>query len=83
MDTIELRIMVTEEMVRELLWQALAPGTLVMIGTLNDAIAQQAAMRGVVLDSYRLTGISVTVDNDVIHAELAYMAMRSEADRRV
>jgi hypothetical protein len=75
MDTIELRITVTEEMLRELLWQALAPQGLVMTGALNDAIAQQQAARGTSLDGYALTGISITVDDGLIRAELTYTAI--------
>jgi hypothetical protein len=44
MDTIELRIDLTEELVRELLWRALAPEGIVMTSTLSDAIAQQEAL---------------------------------------
>ena len=72
MDTIELRIDLTEELVRELLWRALAPEGIVMTSALNDAIAQQAALRDISLDRYRLTGISVTVEAGGMHAELSY-----------
>jgi hypothetical protein len=72
MNTIELRIDVTEEMVRELLWQALTPEQLVITSALNDAIAEQQALRGVALEGYKLTGISVTVDAGTMHAELSY-----------
>src|SRR5215510_2553697 len=74
MDTIELRITVTEEMLRELLWQALAPGALVMTSALNDAIAKEQAARGTSFDEYALTGISVTIESDIVHAELTYTA---------
>jgi hypothetical protein len=72
MDTIELRIALTEELVRELLWLALAPGGIVMTGTLSDAIAQQATLRGISLDTYQLAGISVTIEPSGMHAELSY-----------
>lgn len=72
MDTIELRIVVTEEIVRQLLWQALAPEALVMTGALNDAIEEQAARLGVSRAGYALTGISVTVEAGVMRAELSY-----------
>ena len=74
MDSIELRITVTEEMLRELLWHALAPEALVMTASLSDAITQQQGLRNISLDGYRLTGISVTVEDTAIHAELAYTA---------
>jgi hypothetical protein len=72
MDTIELRIELTEELVRELLWLALAPQGIVMTSTLSDAINKQAALRDIALDQHQLTGISVTVDAGHMHAELAY-----------
>jgi hypothetical protein len=72
METIELRIALTEELMRELLWKALVPEALVLTGTLNDAIAEQQTLRGVSLDGYKLTGISVTVEGTGIHAELTY-----------
>jgi hypothetical protein len=79
MDTIELRIVVSEEIVRELLWQALTPEALVITSALNDAIAQQQAIRGISLDGYVLTGISVTMDAGILHAELSYIAAQSAA----
>jgi hypothetical protein len=74
MNSIELRIAVTEEMIRELLWHALTPEAVVMQQTLNDAIAQQQALREISLEGYELTGISVTVEDAGIHAELTYTA---------
>ena len=72
MDTIELRFIVTEEIVRELLWCALAPKALVMTGALNDAIEEQQALHGISLDEYALSGISVTVEAGTMHAEFSY-----------
>jgi hypothetical protein len=82
MDTLELRIMMTEEIVRELLWLALAPEALVITGALNDAIAQQQAMRGISLDGYTLSGISVTVEAGTMHAELSYTLAQAQARAR-
>jgi hypothetical protein len=72
MDTIELRIELTEELVRELLWRTLAPEGIVLTSTLSGAIAQQEALREISLEGYQLSGISVTVENDKMHAELSY-----------
>jgi len=72
MDTIELRIALTEELVRELLWLALVPEGIVMTNTLRGVIAQQATLREISLDTYRLAGISVTVEPSGMHAELSY-----------
>jgi hypothetical protein len=82
MDTIELRIALTEEIVRELLWQALEPKALVITKALNDAIAQQQDMRGISLDGYTLSGVSITVEAGIMHAELAYTPTRAEAGSR-
>jgi hypothetical protein len=82
MDTIELRIALTEEIVRELLWQALEPEALVITKALNDAIAQQQDMRGISLDGYTLSGVSITVEAGIMHAELAYTPTRAEAGSR-
>ena len=76
MDTIELRIALTEELVRELLWLALAPDGIIMTNTLRDAIAQQAALRAITLDAYQLAGISVTVEPSGMHAELSYTPIK-------
>ena len=81
-DTIELRIDMTEELIRELLWRALAPQGIVMTSALSDAIAQQEAMRDISLDKYQLTGISVTVEPDTMHAELTYTPLQSDSDAR-
>jgi len=81
MDMIELRIDLTEELVRELLWLALAPEGIVMTSALSDAIAKQAALRDIALDQYRLTGISVTVEAGQMYAELSY-TLHSSASAR-
>ena len=73
MDTIELRIRVTEEMVRELIWHALMPDAMVITNVLSNAIAEQQELRGVSLEAYTLTGVSVTVEATTMHAELSYM----------
>jgi hypothetical protein len=66
---------VTEEIARELLWTALTPDALVLTGALNDAIAQQQDLRGVALEGYQLTGISITVESGAMYAELTYTAV--------
>ena len=78
MDTIELRIPLTEELVRELLWRALAPEAIVMTNALNDAIVEQQSARGLSFDGYKLTGISVTIDANVMHAELTYTPLHRQ-----
>lgn len=77
-DTIELRIALTEEILTELLWHALTPDALVFTSALNDAIAQQQTIRGISLDGYTLSGISVTVEPGAMHAELSYTATQPE-----
>jgi hypothetical protein len=78
MDTVELRIAMTEELVRELLWHALAPEALVMTGALNKAIEQQLALRGVALDGYTLSGISVA-EAGTMWAELSYIRQQARS----
>jgi hypothetical protein len=82
MDTIELRFALTEDIVRELLWQVLAPEALVITKSLNDAIARQQDVRGISLDGYTLSGVSVTVEAGTLHAELAYSPKRDKAHAR-
>jgi hypothetical protein len=72
MDTIELQIGLTEELVRELLWRALVPEGIIMTSTLSSAIAKQAALRDISLEKYQLSGISVTVEPSGMRAELSY-----------
>jgi hypothetical protein len=79
MDTIELRIALSEEIVRALLWQALAPEALVINGALNDAMRRQQDLRGISLDGYMLSGVSVTVDAGTMHAELAYSPTQAKS----
>jgi hypothetical protein len=82
MDTIELRIALTEEIVRELLWQVLKPEALVITKALNDAIAQQQDRRGISLDGYTLSGVSITVEANTMHAELSYTPTRAKVGPR-
>ena len=72
MDPIELLIDMTEELVRELLWLALAPEAIVMTGALRDALAREQSIRGISIEGYQLTGISVTAEPSGMRAELAY-----------
>jgi hypothetical protein len=81
MDTIELRIDLTEELVRELLWRALVPEGIIMTSTLSAAIAKQAALRDISLEKYQLSGVSVTVDPSGMHAELSYTPQASSGAR--
>jgi hypothetical protein len=71
-DTVELRIALAEQIVRDLLWQALAPEALVITNALSEAIAKQQDMLGVSLDGYQLSGISITVEAGTMYAELTY-----------
>jgi hypothetical protein len=75
-DAIELRFALSEEMVRELLWHALAPEATVITRALNDAIRQQADLRGITLDEYDLAGVTVTGEAGVMHAELTFVPNR-------
>jgi hypothetical protein len=79
MNPLELRIEVTEEMARELLWHALAPEAIIMTNTLSEAVAKQQELREISFEGYQLTGISVTVENGVMYAELAYAPVPKEA----
>src|SRR5690606_25867052 len=58
MDQIELRIILSEELVHELLWHALAPEAFVITDQLNKALQQQNVQQ-VPLEEYQLSGISV------------------------
>lgn len=71
-DNIEMRFELTEEMLREFLWQMLDPNSLVIQQTLNNALAQQQEQLGIQIDDYRLTGVSVTNERGTMHAELTY-----------
>jgi hypothetical protein len=72
MDTLELRIALTEELVRELLWHALVPEALVKTGALNKALEKQQDMQSVSLNGYTLNRISVAIQAGTMYAELAY-----------
>lgn len=68
----DLRIPVTEEMIRELLWHALVPEGMVMLGELNSAIGRQEDLLGVSVEGCRITGITVTTENGTMYAEIEY-----------
>lgn len=70
--TIDLRIEITQEMLRELLWHAIAPDATVLQRELTHAIEQQQELLDVSLDGYELTGISVVNENTGMFAELSY-----------
>jgi hypothetical protein len=70
--TIELRIEITQEMIRELLWHAIAPDATVLQRELTRAIEQQQSLLEVSLDGYELTGISVVDEHGDLYAELTY-----------
>lgn len=74
MDYIELRIELTEQIVRDLLWRALAPESIVMLSELTDAIERQQEQLGRSFEGYQLTNISVTTKSNVMYAELGYTA---------
>lgn len=78
MDERELRIPVTEEMVRELLWRALTPDAIVMLHDLNDALEQHDAPFRTSPEMYQITGISVTTENGVMYAEIKYAQVTEE-----
>ncbi len=65
-------IEITQEMVRELLWHAIAPNATVLQRELTSAIEQQQSLLDVSLDGYELTGISVVGENAEMYAELTY-----------
>lgn len=69
---IEIRFELTEEMLREFLWQMFDLDSLVIQHTLNKTLAQQHEQLGIQIDDYRLTGVSVTDESGTMHAELAY-----------
>jgi hypothetical protein len=79
MNQLELRIELTDEMARELLWRALLPDAIVLTNTLNEAIARQQELREVSLEGYQLTGISITTENGAMYAELTYAQVSREA----
>ncbi|HEU4324372.1 MAG TPA: hypothetical protein VFS21_14560 [Roseiflexaceae bacterium] len=69
---IELRIELTEELLRELLWRALTPDAIVMMGALSAAITKQQERQNVSTAGYQLTSISVTLEGGSAFAELGY-----------
>lgn len=72
METIELRVEINEEAMRELVWQALSPDALVITSAWNAALEQQYAAVGQPSDEYVLTGVSTVIENGSVFAELTY-----------
>ena len=72
MRPLELRIELTEYMIQELLWRALAPGGLVLMPNFNAALEQQHAQVGAPPEGAQVSGVSVTTINGRIYAEITY-----------
>jgi len=72
MRSYEIRIELTDRIIQELLWRALQPEAVVMTPMLNDALEQQYALAGPPPDGAQLSGLSVTMENDRVYAEITY-----------
>lgn len=71
-DSFELRIEITELIAQELLWRALVPDGIVLLGALHKAIVQQQEQLGVVSTGYEVSGVSVVQGNGSLYAEITY-----------
>ena len=72
MQPYEIRIELTDTIVQELLWRTLMPDSLAMTPRLNDALEQQYALIGPPPEGAQLAGVSVTMENDRVYAEITY-----------
>ena len=72
MRPLELRVELTEIMIQELLWRALAPGGLVLMPNFNAALEQQYAQVGAPPEGAQVSGVSVTTVKDRMYAEITY-----------
>ena len=72
LDSFELRIEITKVIAQELLWRALAPEGIVLLGALHKAIVQQQELLGVVSTGYAVSGVSVIQGNGSTYAEITY-----------
>jgi hypothetical protein len=79
MKTYEFRIELTDQIIQELLWQALTPDdSIVMTPFLNDALEQQYAQIGAPPAGAQLSGISVSTREDGVYAEITYTQVEHE-----
>jgi hypothetical protein len=72
MPTLELRIELTEMIIQELLWRALAPGGIELMPNFNAALEEQYAQVGAPPEGAQITGMSVTRIDDRMYAEITY-----------
>ena len=68
----EIRVELTDRMVQELMWRALIPDAITMMPTFNEAVEQQHAQLGPPPEGARISGVSVTTEEDRMYAELTY-----------
>jgi hypothetical protein len=79
MKTYEFRIELTDRIIQELLWQALTPDdSIVMMPFLNDALEQQYAQIGPPPTGAQISGISVSIREDGVYAEITYTQVAHE-----
>jgi hypothetical protein len=74
----EIRIELTDRMVQELMWRALMPDSISMMPTFNEAVEQQHAQLGPPPDGARISGVSVTTEDDRMYAEISYAPVGDE-----
>lgn len=71
-DSQELRVELDDRAIQELIWRALAPAEAsVRMPTFNAAVRQQAELVDVP-DDAQLTGVSVTLEESRVVAEITY-----------
>jgi hypothetical protein len=79
---VELRFELDEDLLRELLWRALTPDAIVMMGGLSEAITRAQEHQRVSIAGCQLTGVSVTYEQGRPFAELGYTRRAQPADQQ-
>lgn len=78
MEPYELRVELNEIAIQELLWRTLLPDGIVTMPIFNRALEQQYAQFGQPPEGAQVTGVSITIENNRVFAEITYTAPQSQ-----
>lgn len=79
MQTIEVRISLTDIMLQELLWRALLPEASVRMPSFKEAVQQHQARAGLSQENAQVSGVSVVIEQDKVYGEITYTTGGEEA----
>lgn len=78
MDPLTLRIELSDVSIQELVWKALNPDGLVMMHYFNKSFEQAQEQLGQALENMQITGVSATIEDGRVFAEITYTPVSNE-----